>query len=288
MIGFGEAAKAFVSGWRKANDGLDIYAYDIKTGDSDQAIADAKWRDYRDYKINGRADPGAGSVDCIFSLVTAEQTLAAASDAGIAKGSFYFDCNSCAPETKIRAAELIESAGGRYVDVAVMAAVGPDIAIIPMLICGPHAADAGPLLQALGMNVTIHDGEIGRASSIKMIRSIMVKGLEALALECVLAGRKAGVEAEVIASLETTYPGFGWQNRIGHMLERSMTHGIRRAEEMREVVRTVEHLGIASDMSRAIVTWQQHIGEMVLSTNSGDYRQLADQILKQKEEQEKS
>jgi 3-hydroxyisobutyrate dehydrogenase-like beta-hydroxyacid dehydrogenase len=132
------------------------------------------------------------------------------------------------------------------------------------------------------MLATIHDGPVGAASSVKMIRSVMMKGLEALVCECVLAGRKAGVIETVLDSLDDTFPGFDWKERSAYMLERVMTHGVRRAAEMREVALTVDLLGLKGEMSRAAVGWEQAIGELGLRVNgaeAGDYRVLADRVL---------
>ena len=92
----------------------------------------------------------------------------------------------------------MEASGGRYVDVAVMAPVHPRLHRTPLLISGPHVEAAAPALSALGMSASIHEGPVGASSSVKMIRSIMMKGLEALVCECVLAGRKAGVIETVL------------------------------------------------------------------------------------------
>jgi 3-hydroxyisobutyrate dehydrogenase-like beta-hydroxyacid dehydrogenase len=94
------------------------------------------------------------------------------------------------------------------------------------------------------MSAKIQDGPVGAASSVKMIRSVMMKGLEALVCECVLAGRKAGVIETVLDSLEDTYRGFDWRRRSASMPERVMTHGLRRAAEMRDVALTVDLLGL--------------------------------------------
>ena len=94
-------------------------------------------------------------------------------------------------------AEVIEAAGGRYIDVAVMAPVHPKRNLVPLLISGPNARDAAPILEALPMALRVVEGPVGRASSIKMVRSVMVKGLEALTAECVLAAVAAGVGAGV-------------------------------------------------------------------------------------------
>ncbi|MBV9287326.1 MAG: DUF1932 domain-containing protein, partial [Hyphomicrobiales bacterium] len=173
-------------------------------------------------------------------------------------------------------------AGARYVDVAVMAPVHPRLHKAPLLISGPHAEAAAAALESLDMSPQVHDGPVGSSSAVKMIRSIMMKGLEALVCECVLAGRKAGVIETVLDSLDDAYPGFDWRKRSAYMLERAARHGLRRAAEMREVALTVDLLGIDGAMSRGAVAWQQAVGELGLRPTDdemADYRLLADAIL---------
>jgi 3-hydroxyisobutyrate dehydrogenase-like beta-hydroxyacid dehydrogenase len=285
FIGFGEAASAFAQGWG-ANGASAIRAYDIKTDSADpQIIADKK----ADYTASGIT--GAGSLaetldgaKVVFSLVTADQAhdVARLAARHISPEALYMDCNSCAPGSKRKSAELIEAAGGRYVDVAVMAPVYPAMHKTPLLISGPHTEAALDLVERLDMVASEAPGDVGTASSIKMIRSIMVKGLEALMLEGVLSARKAGVEDVVLASLEETFPGFNWTERAGYMMERVTTHGIRRAAEMREVALTVDELGLDGDMSRATVDWQQRVGDLAIrpeDTNDKGYKERADRII---------
>jgi 3-hydroxyisobutyrate dehydrogenase-like beta-hydroxyacid dehydrogenase len=280
FIGFGEAAQAFVAGWGDDRP-TSITAYDIKfVRDATRA---QKCADYEDAGVEGcakLADALAAS-RIVFSMVTADQVLVAAEDAAavIQKDIFYFDCNSCAPHTKQEAAKLIEAAGGHYMDVAVMAPVHPGLHQTPVLVSGTQHGPALKIMADLDMNATHAPGDVGAASSIKMIRSIMVKGLEALTLECLLSARKAGVSAEVLQSLERSYPGFGWTKRVSYMLQRTMVHGQRRAEELREVASTVEALDLPNDMAKAIVEWQQRIGDLGLRPASDDSDLLADQIL---------
>src|SRR5271165_1144197 len=287
FIGFGEAAQAFLAGWRTVPGfAAVVTAYDIKTDSPDAAVREGKRADYVRANVFGAstapaAVAGAGAV---FSVVTADQAHEAAVAAipGLAKGAFFFDCDSCAPQTKERTAKAVDAAGGRYVDVAVMAPVHPRLHRTPLLISGPHAEAALPALAALDMSARIHEGPVGAASAVKMIRSIMMKGLEGLVCECVLAGSKAGVIETVLDSLDDTYPGFGWKKRSAYMLERVMTHGVRRAAEMREAAVTVDLLGLKGEMSRASVGWQQTIGELGLRASEAqgaDYRVLADAIL---------
>ena len=245
----------------------------------------AKRADYVAANVIGAstAPDAVAGAEAVFSVVTADQAHEAALAAlpGLAKGALFFDCNSCAPQTKVRTAMDVDAAGGRYLDVAVMAPVHPRLHRTPLLISGPHVEAAAQALAALDMSARIHEGPVGAASAVKMIRSIIMKGLEALVCECVLAGRKAGVIETVLDSLDDTYPGFGWKKRSAYMLERVMTHGVRRAAEMREAAVTVDLLGLKGEMSRATVGWQQTVGELGLraSAAEADYRVLADAIL---------
>ncbi len=282
FVGFGEASTAIVEGWG-ARDGATT-AYDIKTDDPDRTTADAKFADYQSAGIDGkvRLPDALENAELVFSLVTADQAETAAEAAAphVAWNALFLDGNSCAPGTKRRSAAIVEAAGGRYVDVAIMAPIRPALHKTPMLLSGPHAGAALDAMQRLDMNATIAEGEVGTASSIKMMRSVVIKGMEALVLECVLAARKAGVEDVVLDSLDKTYPGFDWRKRAAYMMERVTTHGVRRAAEMREVALTVDELGLEGGMSRATVDWQQRIGDLGLPPGEDDYKARADAILK--------
>jgi 3-hydroxyisobutyrate dehydrogenase-like beta-hydroxyacid dehydrogenase len=289
LIGFGEAASAFVEGWRQSVR-FEATAFDIKTTDPSEAVRQAKWEDYGRWGVSG-ADTPAGALagaSIVFSLVTADQALAAANSTAphLELGALFFDCNSCSPGTKRRAAKAITEAGGRYIDTAVMAPVRPKLHKTPLLVSGPDAGEALAITKALDMAAKAVSGGVGAASSNKMIRSVMMKGLEALVLECVLAGRKAGVDQAVLASLDATYPGFGWKKRSAYMMERAVTHGIRRAAEMREAALTVKELGFGGAMASATADWEQRIGDLRLSAadakarDEHDYGALADLILK--------
>ena len=288
FLGFGEAAQAFLKGWRRKPKASPRSSSPSTSRPIPPTRGCATPRAPTISPPASRAAPSApaalAGAGLVFSVVTADQAEAAALAAlpGLGRGAFFFDCNSCAPQTKVRIAERIDAAGGRYVDAAVMAPVHPRLHRTPLLISGPHADAATAALGGLDMAATVHAGPVGSSSAIKMIRSVMIKGLEALACECALAGRRAGVDAVVLASLDETFPGFDWKRRIAYMLERVMTHGVRRAAEMREVALTVDELGLDGAMSRGAVAWQQRVGELALRAGDGDvsdYRDLADRIL---------
>lgn len=280
FIGFGEAAQAFTAGW-PVEFRASISAYDIKAGQKN--LRARKLADYFAAGINGYEAPSGciAGADVIFSMVTADQALAAGK--GVAKyipaGALYFDCNSCAPDTKRAVASIINDAGGRYVDVAVMSPVFPLLHQTPVLVSGPAAESAMVMMDRLGMSANVARGKVGTASSIKMVRSIMIKGLEALTAECVLAGRKAGVEDIVLETLDKTFPDFDWTERASYMLERMMVHGTRRAAEMREVALTIEQLGLDGGMSRSATNWHQTIGDLQLDPKENNLTARADTIL---------
>ena len=266
FIGFGEAAQAFAKDMPAA-----LAAYDRKTDVA--ATREAKRADYARLGVAPCADNAAAiaGASLILSLVTAAQALAAAREtaAAIPAGALFCDMNSVAPDTKRAAALAIEAAGGRYVDVAVMAPVHPARRAVSLLVSGPHAEAGVEALRAAGFaKVRRVEGPVGRASSIKMIRSVMVKGLEALTTECVLAADRAGVTDEVIAALNASWPGVDWAEKADYNLERMMVHGLRRAEEMDEVVKTLDGLGTGSAMTRGTVERQRTIGRLGLGSES--------------------
>ncbi|MDB5421375.1 MAG: 6-phosphogluconate dehydrogenase [Brevundimonas sp.] len=266
LIGFGEAGQTFAAagGWAER-----VRVYDRLT--DIEASRVAKLADYQAHSVTialtiAEAVSGAS---LILSLVTADQAVAVAEAVAgsILPGALYCDLNSVAPQTKRTAAQAIEAAGGHYVDVAVMSPVQPAALSAPLLLSGTKADEAAQALAVLGFsNIRIVGAEIGRASSIKMIRSVMIKGLEALSAECVLAASEAGVLDEVVASLDASWPGADWGGRADYNLDRMMIHGLRRSAEMEEVVRTVDDLGVGSAMSRGTVARQAAIGGLGLKS----------------------
>lgn len=261
LIGFGEAAQAFAGAgaWKEV-----ATAFDIKT--RDPATQAAKRADYAAAGVRGCDDAGAAVRDCghVISLVTADQALAAARDAAlhIAPGALYFDMNSIAPGTKRAAAAAIAASGGRYIDVAVMAPVLPLRLAAPLLVSGPDAAAGAVALRAIGFgDVCVVGDAVGRASAIKMIRSVLIKGIEAVTAECLIAAEAAAVVEPVLASL-----GGDWHGKADYHLERMLTHGLRRAAEMEEVARTLEELAVEPVMTLGTIRRQRALGQLGLTT----------------------
>jgi 3-hydroxyisobutyrate dehydrogenase-like beta-hydroxyacid dehydrogenase len=174
---------------------------------------------------------------------------------------FFLDINSVSPGRKQATAKML-GAAARYVDVAVLAPIHPARHQTPMLLAGPASPEVAPKLAALGMRTSIAGVEIGAAAAIKMVRSVMIKGIEALTLECFLAAARAGVIDEVAASMRNNYPGLDWAKVVPYNLERMAVHGERRAAEMEEVAETLRELGVEPLMTNATVKRQREMGQI--------------------------
>ena len=256
LIGFGEVGS--ILGEDLAGKAVRLSAFDLKfadpsSGPSRSAVAAAVW-------AAPTAQKAIEGCDLVISAVTAAQTLVAAQAvaAGLEKDAVFLDLNSASPGTKREAAEVIRRAGGRYVEAAVMSPVPPRRMATAMLLGGPHAEDFLPMARDLGFTgASFFSPDIGKASAAKMCRSVMVKGIEALLSESLLAARAHGVEQEVIRSLEDLFPGPDWTKLARYMISRTLEHGTRRAEEMREVARTVAEAGVDPHMSEATAERQQ-------------------------------
>ena len=246
IIGFGEVGGIFARDLHAA--GVSgIAAYDI----AETARARAAAAGYVDFRAT--AAETAAEAEVVFVSVTAGSALAAAASLreGLGRAPFVVDVNSVSPATKQEAACLVEEGGGRYIEAAVMTSVPPHGLRSPMLLGGRQAQDFMALMAPFGMRLTAFSEEIGKASSVKMCRSVMIKGLEALTAECMLAARHYGVEREVLRSLGDTLPHEDWPGLARYVIGRALQHGKRRAEEMREVAQTVAEAGFEPLLSRA-------------------------------------
>jgi 3-hydroxyisobutyrate dehydrogenase-like beta-hydroxyacid dehydrogenase len=259
FIGFGEAGQAIASGLRGA--GIErIAAWDILFPEPAGASLKAAG-ETMGVRMASSAGDAVRETDMVISAVTAASSVDAARSVAphLSGRPYYLDINSVSPGRKQETANLLGD-GARYVDVAVVAAIHPARHRTPMLISGPHAEEISPLLHELEMQLTVVGPEIGSAAAIKMIRSVMIKGIEALTLECFLAASRAGVLEEVTASLKNNYPTLDWAKIADYNLERMASHGERRAAEMEESAATLRELGLDPLMVDSTVKRQREMG----------------------------
>jgi len=261
FLGFGEAARAFCDSL--AGEGLAFSAYDILLDDAGRAEAMRDAMRGRNVTIAG-SPAGLRDADWIISAVTADQSLIAARSLlpHLVQGQVVIDLNSVSPGRKKETEKLL-GAKARYVDIAILAPIHPARHQTPLLLAGPHAANVMPLLiDELDMRGAIAGDKVGQAAGLKMIRSVMIKGIEALTLECFLAAKRANIVDEVAASLKNNYPTLDWNKVIEYNIERMASHGVRRADEMDQVAETLRELGIDPLMATATSSRQREMGQI--------------------------
>ena len=277
IIGFGEVGGIFARDLRAAGV-AEIAAFDIAPAARARAEA---------FGATCHASPVAATkdADLVIVAVTAGSALAAVRGlaGGLAHGPLVLDVNSVSPATKQEAGAAVSDGGGRYVEAAVMTSVPPHGLASPMLLGGAHTAAFMALGEPWGMKLTAYSERIGAASSVKMCRSVMIKGLEALTTECLLTARHYGVERDVLASLGDTLPHPDWSELARYVIGRALLHGRRRAEEMREVAHTVADAGLEPMLSDAIARRQDWAADRGVAMGkagrgAGDLATLLDAI----------
>ncbi len=258
FIGFGEAGQAIAAGLHDA-DTAQMTAWDIlfpqPAGDRLRRAADSAG-----VHCAVSAEEAVREAEIVISAVTAAASSEAAASVKLhLHGTpYYLDINSVSPGRKQNTAKML-GAATRYIDVAVLAPIHSARHQTPLLIAGPDSQTVAPTLGSLGMRVSLAGTEIGAAAAIKMVRSVMIKGIEALTLECFLAAARAGVVDEVAASMRNNYPGLDWAKIVPYNLERMAVHGERRAAEMEEVADTLRELGVEPLMTSATVKRQREM-----------------------------
>lgn len=261
FIGFGEAGQAIASGLRE--EGIEqIAAWDILFPQAEGAKLKAAGEQMGVRLARSAAD-AAAETDMVISAVTAASSLEAAQSVAphLSGNPWYLDINSVSPGRK-HATEKLLDGKARYVDVAVIAPIHPKRHKTPLLIAGPYAGGVAPLLEEMEMKLKVVSGETGKAAAIKMIRSVMIKGLEALTLECFLAAERAGLVDEVAVSMQNNYPTLDFKQIADYNIERMASHGERRAAEMEESCVTLRELGIDPAMTEGTVRRQREMGRI--------------------------
>jgi 3-hydroxyisobutyrate dehydrogenase-like beta-hydroxyacid dehydrogenase len=250
FIGFGEAGSTIAGGLAAA--GVErIVAFDIAANDArlGPVIHDRARRACTTIVESPAAL--ARESEMVFSTVTSSSALEAANQnaAFLDPRHIYADLNSVSPALKQEIDRIVSATGARFVEVAVMAPVLPYGHRVPMLLGGP----AAEVLSAA----------VGTAAAVKMCRSIVVKGLEALMCECVLGASRYDAGSYVFASLNESFPGIDWRTLADYMVGRVVVHGERRAREMAEVAETLRAIGVEPIMAEAAARrhdWSARLG----------------------------
>jgi 3-hydroxyisobutyrate dehydrogenase-like beta-hydroxyacid dehydrogenase len=286
IVGFGEAGG--IIGKDLASRGLNISTFDIlfHSKEAREAML-AKARESKVHAAESLSDC-VSDAQLVISAVTASSALSVAREAAqvLHAGQVFLDINSVSPGTKQKMAGHFETTQAHFVEAAVMAAVPPQRLKVPMLLGGAHAAELAERLPSIGMNASVASDRIGVASAVKMCRSVVIKGLEALTVESMFAARRHGAEDAVLASLAATFPEMGWKDQLpDYLISRVAEHGKRRAAEMREAARALRDVGIDPLMAEATAERQdslvKEIADQLPESRAGksfSWRALADAL----------
>mgnify|MGYP002776164051 CR=1 FL=1 len=277
LIGYGEVGKIFSAGLVGQPGVVAMSVWDVKLARPATQAAEQAHAARAGVVAQPSMQALCAASTLILSAVTASNTLAVAQEAAgfLRPGTVFLDLNSASPGTKQQCAALIEAAGGHYVEAGVMTSVPPYGIRVPMLLGGTTAAELVPVLTGWGMDAKVVSDQLGVASAIKMCRSVMIKGLEALVIESYSTARAYGVEDHVLPTLQETFPSIDWHTQGAYFFSRVVQHGQRRAEEMREAANTVREAGFAPFMASAIADKQQGVADQAKAGVFADVAQGA-------------
>jgi 3-hydroxyisobutyrate dehydrogenase-like beta-hydroxyacid dehydrogenase len=270
FIGFGEAGFHIASGLCSAGI-TQITAFDINASHPTLgALIQQRARESQTTLVSSTSNLASVS-DILFCAVTAGSAMDAARQITPFLNSrhLYVDINSISPSLKRDIDAVVRAAGASFVEAAVMAPVPPYGHRVPMLLGGTAAPQLLDSLSPFGMRFDVVSETIGAAVAVKMCRSIVVKGLEALLFECVMGASKYGAEERVFASLQESFPGIDWKKLADYVVGRVVVHGERRAREMEEVAETLRSSGVSPTMAEATARLQDWSAQMNLKSHFG-------------------
>ncbi|MDO8540024.1 MAG: DUF1932 domain-containing protein [Opitutaceae bacterium] len=250
FIGFGEVASVFseaVSPQASA-----VLAYDVLVEKPAGKDLLRKRDRTNEVRFVGLPELVAGS-DWIVSTVTSDAAAAVARSAAPYLGSArtFLDLNATAPAVKQQIARTIEPTGAAFVEGAILSAVGVTGARTRILIGDSRGPAATEALGRLGLNAVFYSREIGRASAFKLLRSIFSKGLEALLIEFLVAGRRAGLEDELWREVTELFARNPFAQVAENWIKTHATAHERRYHEVVQVAAEMRALGLDPVMTAA-------------------------------------
>lgn len=252
FIGFGEVASRFAEALQAG--GAQVCAYDVllDAPDGQRRLGERVRGPAPSFLSLGEC---VGRADIVLSTVTTDVALAAANQCAprLRPGQVYVDLNATSPSMKREMAALVSRTGADFIEGAILPAVGVMGAKSQVLVCGAKAAETAATLSALGLNFKDYGTAIGKASSFKMLRSVFSKGLEALLVECLLAGRRAGVADDLWREIVATLDAASFEQVGGNWVRTHGTAHHRRYHEMVQVAQLLREMGVDAPMTEATV-----------------------------------
>jgi len=258
LLGLGEAGTALARGfcaesrWLQGDKGRRVLGVDIALGEGPRGRAMAERAQALGIDASQDYGPRLDSTDLAVSVVTGEDAPAAAESMRphLRPRALYLDCNSITGNQTRAVADVFAGTGVDFVDVAVMGSFATFGYRVPMLLSGPRAAEAAAWMEATGMSARVLNDRVGDASSVKILRSVLVKGIEALSVECLTAAHRQGLVDEVLETLADA-DRMGLAQFIRMLTTTHLVHARRRMEEVEKAEFNLHETGIAPVMTEA-------------------------------------
>lgn len=243
IIGLGEVGRCYAKPLRESN--VDLLLCEARPSDAARALSSA-------WGLPIHAEPGpwlAGS-DWVISCVTGAQALPVAVQAAefMNAGAGFADLTTASPAVKRSAAAETGNRGIRYVDTAIMGAISLNWVKTPLLAAGAGAEEFQALIASAGGKVQVIEGGMaGDAISLKILRSVFTKGMEALAVELLTSAEKQGVREKLYEQLrdidQTPLRSF-----IDMLVRTHVIHAKRRAHEVHDAQQELASQGLPSQV----------------------------------------
>ena len=252
FIGFGEAAYHLALGLRSQSD-LPIGTFDASASHPQRGALIHERAAQAQVTVFDSLEEACQGTRFLVCLTSASSALSVAQSILplLKAGQNYVDMNSASPSVKQAINALPRATGVSVCDVAVMGTVPGNNHRVPMLLAGDGAHAFDEAFTPLGMRLTVLPGEAGAASAIKMLKSVVMKGLPQLLLEAFQAAEKFQVLDTLVESLGDSLNGKSVEQLANTFTARTLIHAKRRSAEMDDVVATLEGAGVDASMSRA-------------------------------------
>lgn len=262
LVGYGEIGSTLGAGLRKA--GLDtIFSYDKYAFDGPYSALIQKRAKEAGVTLVRSNQELADAADVIVSVTPGSVSLdsAAAFAPCLTARHMFVDFASATPKIKIGVAQTLMSTGALIGDASIEGTPKNGYAM-PILSSGPAGERLRDVFNPWGMRIEFVGSELGRASGIKILRSVLIKGIEALTDEMMLAARHYGIDEIVLASASKTLAR-PWMDTVESLIPSGVIHAKRRAEELDMSAEAVADAGIEPVMARAVAArlrWKAELG----------------------------
>jgi len=269
FVGFGEVAAAF--GAALAARGAQVRAYDVRARPAAAQVA---------FLPLAQALEGASLV---LSTVTTSVALEAARQCAphLVAGQTYVDLNATDPAVKLDIERVIAPTGAAFVEGAILGAVGVSGAKTEILLGGPHARGAERVLAGeLGLDARFYSDAVGRASMFKMLRSVFSKGLEALLIEFLVAGERAGIRDDLWREVTTLMANHPFEKTAGNWVRSHATAHERRHHEVQQVAGVLRQLGLEPVMTAATEKFFARSGTLALGQKFRETPAALDEVIR--------